>query len=140
MPNMFTNPSQDDIRALLGRVRRIAVVGLSPKPDRPSHYVSKAMQAWGYEILPVRPGLREVLGVPAYARLEDVPGKVELVNVFRNASEVDAVVDSAIAIGAPAIWVQQGIINDAAAERARGAGLFTVMDRCIMVEYRRLLA
>jgi predicted CoA-binding protein len=137
---MFTNSSDQEIRALLKRVRRIAVVGLSPKPERPSYYVSQQMQEWGFEIIPVRPALDEVLGQVAYAHLEDIPEPVDLVNVFRNAAEVDAVVESAIMIGAPAIWIQQGIVNEAAAQRARAAGLFTVMNRCIMVEYRRLCA
>jgi len=135
---MFRNPSDDDLRALLQRSRRIAVVGLSPNRARPSYGVSQRMQAWGFEIVPVRPLVAEVLGCKAYARLEDIPGPVDLVNVFRQASEVDALVDSVIAIGAPAIWVQQGIVNEAAAERAMAAGLTTVMDRCIMVDYGRL--
>ncbi|MBV8656779.1 MAG: CoA-binding protein [Burkholderiales bacterium] len=135
---MFRNPSDDEIRALLQRSRRIAVVGLSPKPARPSFGVSQRMQQWGFEIIPVRPLVTSVLGCQAYARLEDIPGPVDIVNVFRQASEVDAIVDSAIAIGAPAIWIQQGIINEAAAERAVAAGLTTVMDRCIMVDYGRL--
>jgi hypothetical protein len=135
---MFQNPTDPELRALLRRVHRIAVVGLSPKPDRPSFRVSKQMLAWGFEIVPVRPMVQSVLGQPAYSRLEDVPGTVDLVNVFRNADEVDAVVDSAIAINAPAIWIQQGIVNEAAAERARAAGLVVVMDRCVMVDYARL--
>ncbi|MGQ5521694.1 CoA-binding protein [Chitinimonas sp. PSY-7] len=107
--SMFQNPSDNEIRALLTRSHRLAVVGLSPKPARPSFRVSQQMQAWGYEIVPVRPMVESVFGQAAYARLEDVPGKVDIVNVFRNAEEVDAVVDSAITIGAPAIWIQQGI-------------------------------
>ncbi len=136
---MFANPSDSLLRSLFDHSRRIAVVGLSPQPSRPSYRVSRQMQAWGYQIVPVRPLVAEVLGQPAYGRLEDVPGKVDIVNVFRNASEVDAIVDSAIAIGAPAIWIQQGIVNEPAALRAQAAGLTVVMDRCIMVEYARLL-
>ncbi|MBB5191857.1 hypothetical protein HNQ50_002587 [Silvimonas terrae] len=135
---MFQNPSDAEIRALLERVKRIAVVGLSPKPDRPSYGVSQVMQRAGYQIVPVRPMVTEVLGEKAYATLKDVPGAVDLVNVFRRAEEVDAVVDEAIAIGAPAIWIQLGIVNDAAAERARAAGLTVVMDKCIKIEYMRL--
>ncbi len=135
---MFQNPSDDEIRALLQRVKRIAVVGLSPKPDRPSYGVSQVMQRAGYQIVPVRPMVTEVLGEKAYATLKDVPDAVDLVNVFRRAEEVDAVVDEAIAIGAPAIWIQLGIVNDAAAERARAAGLMVVMDKCIKIEYMRL--
>ncbi|GAB3260784.1 CoA-binding protein [Chitinimonas naiadis] len=135
---MFQNPSDATLRQLLTQSRRLAVVGLSPKPDRPSFRVSRQMQSWGYQIVPVRPLVDAVLGETAYAQLEQVPGKVDLVNVFRNASEVEAVVDSAIAIGAPAIWIQQGIINEAAALKAQAAGLIVVMDRCIMVEHARL--
>ncbi|PHV12368.1 CoA-binding protein [Chitinimonas sp. BJB300] len=136
---MFQNPPDQEICALLKRSRRIAVVGLSPAPARPSYRVSHQMQAWGFEIVPVRPLVESVLGQTAYARLEDVPGKVDIVNVFRNAAEVDGVVDSAIAIGAPAIWIQQGIINHGAALRAQAAGLFVVMYRCIMVDYAAMV-
>lgn len=136
---MFANPPDSLLRNLFDHSRRIAVVGLSPQPSRPSYRVSRQMQAWGYQIVPVRPLVAEVLGQPAYGRLEDVPGQVDIVNVFRIASEVDAIVDSAIAIGAPAIWIQQGIVNEPAALRAQAAGLTVVMDRCIMVEYARLL-
>jgi len=135
---MFQNPPDTVLLALLQARPRIAVVGLSPRPDRPSYRVSRQMLAWGFDIVPVRPMVAEVLGQPAYASLEAVPGRIGLVNVFRNADEVDAIVDSAIAIGAPAIWIQQGIINHPAALRARAAGLTVVMDRCIMVEYARL--
>lgn len=135
---MFQNPPDTVLLALLQARPRIAVVGLSPRPDRPSYRVSRQMLAWGFDIVPVRPMVAEVLGQPAYASLEAVPGRIGLVNVFRNANEVDAVVDSAIAIGAPAIWIQQGIINHPAALRAQAAGLTVVMDRCIMVEYARL--
>lgn len=136
---MFANPPDSLLRSLFTDSHRIAVVGLSPQPSRPSYRVSRQMQAWGFQIVPVRPLVAEVLGQPAYGRLEDVPGQVDIVNVFRNASEVDAIVDSAIAIGAPAIWIQQGIVNEPAALRAQAAGLTVVMDRCIMVEYARLL-
>lgn len=136
---MFANPPDSLLRSLFTDSRRIAVVGLSPQPSRPSYRVSRQMQAWGFQIVPVRPLVAEVLGQAAYGRLEDVPGQVDIVNVFRNASEVDAIVDSAIAIGAPAIWIQQGIVNEPAAQRAQAAGLTVVMDRCIMVEYARLL-
>ncbi len=135
---MFQNPPDTVLLALLQARPRIAMVGLSPRPDRPSYRVSRQMLAWGFDIVPVRPMVAEVLGQPAYASLEAVPSRIGLVNVFRNANEVDAVVDSAIAIGAPAIWIQQGIINHPAALRAQAAGLTVVMDRCIMVEYARL--
>ncbi|TJZ79022.1 CoA-binding protein [Chitiniphilus eburneus] len=135
---MFQNPSDDEIRALLHRVKRIAVVGLSPNPDRPSYGVSAFMQRAGYTIVPVRPKVVDVLGETAYATLADVPGAIDLVDVFRRAEEIDVVVDEAIRLELPAIWIQLGIVNDAAAERARAAGIFVVMDRCIKIEYARL--
>lgn len=135
----FQNPAPEDIKALLQRVRTIAVVGLSPKPDRPSYGVSRAMQGFGYRIVPVRPAVSEVLGEPAYARLADIPFPVDLVNVFRAASEIPGVVAECLAMGAPAIWVQEGIVHEAAAEQARAAGLTVVMDRCIYKDYVQLL-
>jgi predicted CoA-binding protein len=135
----FANPSPDEIRALLLRVKTIAVVGLSPRPDRPSHTVARALQRYGYRIVPVRPGLTEVLGEKAYARLANIPFPVDLVDVFRAAEHIPAVVEEAIAIGAPAIWIQDGIVHEAAAERARAAGLTVVMDRCIYRDYVNLM-
>ena len=127
------------MRALLARVKTIAVVGLSPKPERPSHRIARRLQEWGYRVVPVRPGIAQVLGEKAYARLAELPAKPDLVNVFRSSEQVGGVVDECIALGLPAIWTQQGIVDEAAAERARAAGMFVVMDRCISVEYRRLL-
>lgn len=136
----FTNPSPDEIRALLTRVKTIAVVGLSPKPDRPSHTVARALQRYGYRIVPVRPAVDEVLGEKAYARLAEIPFPVDLVDVFRAAEHIPAVVEETLAIGAPAIWIQDGIVHEAAAERARTAGLVVVMDRCIYRDYVNLVA
>ncbi|MGQ9686208.1 MAG: CoA-binding protein [Thiobacillaceae bacterium] len=137
MPHV--NPTPDEIRELLKRVRTIAVVGLSPRPDRPSHAVARAMQGFGYRIVPVRPAVAEVLGERAYARLADIPFPVDLVDVFRAAEHVPALVEETIAIGAPAIWLQDGIVHEAAAERARAAGLKVVMDRCIWRDYVTLM-
>jgi predicted CoA-binding protein len=137
---VFANPSNDETRALLGRVKTIAVVGLSPKPERPSHRIARLLQQWGYRVFPVRPGAAQVLGEKAYARLAELPEKPDLVNVFRSADKVDGLVDECIALGLPAIWIQQGIVNELAAARARAAGMFVVMDRCISIEYRRLMA
>jgi len=136
---VFANPPDAAIRACLARVKTIAVVGLSPRPDRPSHRIARRLQAWGYRVIPVRPAVREVLGEKAYARLADVPHKIDLADVFRAAQEIGPIVEQCIALGIPAIWIQQGIVNDAAAARAREAGLFVVMDRCIAVDYRRLM-
>ncbi len=135
----FANPSPDEIRTLLGRVKTIAVVGLSPKPDRPSHAVARALQRFGYRIVPVRPALDDVLGERAYARLADIPFPVDLVDVFRAAEHIPAVVEECLAIGAPAVWIQEGIINVAAAERARAAGMTVVMDRCVYKDYVSLM-
>jgi len=127
------------MRALLARVKTIAVVGLSPKSERPSHRIARRLQEWGYRVVPVRPGISQVLGEKAYTQLAELPEKPDLVNVFRSSDQVAKVVDECIALGLPAIWIQQGIVDEAAAERARAAGMFVVMDRCISVEYRRLM-
>lgn len=137
---MFANPTPDEIRSLLGRVRTIAVIGLSPRPERPSHRIARRLKEWGYRVIPVRPAVKEVLGERAYARLSDLPERPDLVDVFRSADEVGPIVDDCIALGIPAIWIQEGIVNEPAARRARDAGLLVVMDRCISVEYRRLMA
>jgi len=132
---MFENPSDEARRTLLQRVKTIAVVGLSPKPGRPSYFVAKAMQDFGYEIIPVRPAVAEVLGKKAYASLADVPGSIDLVDVFRAAEYIDALVDECIMLKVPAIWIQEGIVNEAAAMRARDAGMTVVMDRCIYKDH-----
>ena len=137
---MFENPSDDEIRALLARSKTVAVVGLSPNAARPSHRIAKRLQEWGYRVIPVRPAVSEVLGELAYARLSDIPDRVDLVDVFRATDEIGPIVDECIALGLPAIWIQQGIVNEPAAERARAAGMTVVMDRCIAVDRRRLVA
>ena len=127
----FENPSPEAIADLLRRVRRIAVVGASPKAGRPSHFVAAELQRFGYEMIPVRPATASVLGVPAYADLADIPGPIDLVDVFRAPEHVEPIVDACIALKVPALWLQDGVINEAAAERARAAGITVVMDRCI---------
>jgi predicted CoA-binding protein len=123
---------------ILQKYKTIAVVGLSPNRFRPSHGVSQYMKSQGYRIIPVNPGHSEILGETAYKRLEDIPEPVEIVNIFRRSDQVGPVVDSAIAIGARVVWMQEGIANEEAAEKARSAGLEVVMDRCILKEHRRL--
>jgi predicted CoA-binding protein len=125
--------------ALLRDSRTIAVVGLSPKRMRPSYGVSEYMQNAGYRIIPVNPLEKEVLGEKAYATLDDVPERVDIVDVFRRAEFVPEIVEAAIRIGAKAIWLQEDIVHEEAAQRARGAGLVVVMDRCILKEHRRLM-
>ena len=136
----FHNPPLNEIKALLSRVKTIAVVGLSPKPSRPSFIVARAMQGFGYRIVPVRPAVSQVLGEQAYATLADVPGPIDLVDAFRAAEHLDGLVDECIRLKLPALWIQEGIVNLAAAERARAAGLFVVMDRCIYKDYVSLMA
>jgi len=146
----FANPDDAGLRALLDRTRTIAVVGLSPQPARPSYRVAQAMQRYGYRIVPVRPLVDRVLGEQAYASLADIPFGVDLVNVFRAAEHVPAIVDQCLALhslqrsDAPAhrlpaaIWIQEGIVHEAAAQRAQDGGMAVVMDRCILKEYVRL--
>jgi predicted CoA-binding protein len=124
------------IRVLLN-VRTIAVVGLSDHPGRPSYDVARYMQGQGYRIIPVNPNIRESLRQPAYPSLRDVPEPVELVDIFRRSEYVADIVDQAIAIGAKGVWMQVGVIDQAAAEKARAAGLLVVMDRCLKVEHSR---
>ena len=127
------------IRDMLGgNARTIAVIGLSADPNKPSHYVSAYMQAQGFRILPVNPSISEVLGEKSYASLTDLPVKPDIVNVFRVPSMIPAIVDEMLMLGLRNIWVQQGIVNRAAAQRAEEGGIRVVMDRCIMVEHRRL--
>ena len=135
---MFQNPSPEEIRRLLQEVRTIAVLGLSNNPERPSFRVAAALQAYGYRVLPVRPGQTEVLGEKAYACLADLPLVPDLVDVFRAPEHVEGVVDECLAKGCKAMWLQEGVVNEQAALRARAAGLFVVMDRCVWKERRAL--
>ena len=128
--------SPDPIGDLLKKARTIAVVGLSNKPLRPSHGVSLYMQQQGYRIIPVNPNLERVLGEKAYDSLKDVPEKIDIVNIFRRSEFVSEIVDQAIALKVPAIWMQEDVIHQAGAEKARAAGIFVVMDRCILKEHR----
>ena len=136
---MFENPTPQAIAALLRSVRTVAVVGLSPNPARPSHRVARAMQGFGWRIVPVRPAVSEVLGEAAFASLDDMPAAlrqtVDLVDVFLAPQRVGTVVDRCIALGLPAIWLQDGVIDEAAAQRARDAGLTVVMNRCVWRDY-----
>ena len=126
----------DPIAELLKHATNIAVVGLSASPLRPSHGVSAYMQAQGYHIIPVNPEIEEALGERAYPSLKAVPGKIDVVNVFRRPEFVDEIVDQAIELKVPAIWMQEGVIHEVAAAKARKAGILVVMDRCILKEHR----
>jgi len=123
---------------ILKSMHTIAVVGLSSRRMRPSYGVSEYMQRAGYRIIPVNPRETSVLGEKAYASLEDVPGPVDIVNIFRRSEFVPEIVDAAIRIGAKAVWMQEGVVNEEAASKARAAGLAVVMDRCILKEHMRL--
>jgi predicted CoA-binding protein len=134
------NPSPDAIRLLLRSIHSIAVIGLSPNPARPSFQVAQAIQAHGYRIVPVRPLVQEVLGEPAWPDLESLPFAVDIVDVFRAPEHVPAIVDSCIRLGIPRLWLQDGVIHEAAAQRARAAGITVVMNRCIWRDYHQLCA
>lgn len=134
---VFQNPPSEAVRDFLARIRTIAVVGLSLDPDRPSYSVAMYLQSHGYRVVPVRPGGGVMLGEPAYDRLADIPFPVDLVDVFRASRFVAGHVDEAILARAPALWLQEGVVDEAAASRARAAGLFVVQDRCILKEHRR---
>jgi hypothetical protein len=138
---MFENPTKPEIDAFLRRIRKIAILGVSETPGRPSHHVAEELQKFGYRIVPVNPTAREILGEKAYPDLESAlqgAGPVDVVDVFRKPDAVDGIVDDCIRLEVPALWLQEGVVNEAAAQRARAAGLFTVMDRC-MFKARRAL-
>ena len=140
---MFTNPSESEIKNILKESKTIAVVGLSPKPKRPSYAVSKAMQEFGYKIIPVRPAVDEVLGEKAYADLASIPealqSKIDMVDVFRAPDKITPIIDACIKLNVPLIWLQDGVINETEALRAQEAGITVVMDRCVYRDYVQLL-
>ena len=129
--------SADPIGDILQKYKTVAVVGLSSNPMRPSHGVAEYLRSVGYHIVPVNPNETEVLGEKSHARLEDLPEKIEIVDVFRRPEEVMPAVEGAIRIGAKVVWMQLGVINEAAAEKARAAGLTVIMDACMLIEHRR---
>lgn len=127
----YTNPSSDRIAERLRQIHTIAVVGLSPNPARPSFGVAAAMQRAGFRIIPVRPKVESVLGERAYATLDEVPDRIDLVNVFRAPEHVPAIVDDVLRLKLPALWLQDGVVDDGSAQRAADAGVFVVMDACL---------
>lgn len=129
--------ANDEIGALLKRARTIAVVGLSDSPLRPSHGVSAYMQTQGYRIIPVNPSIHGALGEKAVPSLSDVKETIDIVDIFRRSEFVPEVVDEAIKLGVSAIWMQEGVMHEQAAAKARQAGIFVVMDRCILKEHRK---
>lgn len=131
----FENPGAEERCALLSRVKTIAVVGLSPNPARPSYGVARAMQGFGYTIVPVHPAAREILGARVYPALADIPFAVDLVDVFRRAEHIDGIVNDCLRLKLKNIWIQEDIVNEPAALRARAGGMWVVMDRCIYRDY-----
>ncbi len=125
------------ITELLDTAKTIAVVGLSSKPSRPSYGVARYLQSSGYRIIPVNPNESEVLGEKCYARLEDIPEKIDIVDIFRRSELVPEIVDAAIRIGARAVWMQEGVVNEESAEKARRAGLTVIMDLCMAPEHQK---
>jgi predicted CoA-binding protein len=134
---MVKTAATDEIGELLKRTKTIAVVGLSDSPLRPSYGVSAYMQAHGYRIIPVNPSIKGALGGKAVASLAEVPEKIDMIDVFRRSEFVPDIVDEAIRLKVPAIWLQEDVIHEEAAEKARKAGIFVVMDKCILKEHRR---
>ena len=139
MSSRFANPDEQTIRGLLERVRRIAVVGLSPKPHRDSHRVARYLLERGYEIVPVYPREDEILGQRVFRRVRDIEPPVDLVDVFRRSEELPSVIDDALAARAAAIWLQLGCIDEPGALHAQAAGAIVVMDRCLMVDHAHWL-
>ena len=135
---MFANPPDETIRAILAVARTVAVVGCSDDPRRDSNRIARLLRAKGHRILPVNPNLEQALGLPCYPNLTAIPEPVEMVDVFRRPAHVPALVDEAIAIGARILWLQLGVIDEQAAERAASSGMTVVMDRCPAIEYPRL--
>ncbi|MBU0676311.1 MAG: CoA-binding protein [Proteobacteria bacterium] len=127
-----------EIQKVLQDFRTIAVVGLSPKENRPSNQVARYLLAAGYTIFPVNPGQREILGLPCYGSLEEIPTPVDIVDIFRRPEDIPPIVESAISVGAKVIWMQLGIVHDQAAARAEASGLTVIMDRCIAIDHQNL--
>lgn len=138
---MFANPTRPEIAALLRRAKTVAVLGLSEAPGKPSHHVASELQKFGYRIVPVNPGAQQILGERAWPDLESAvknAGPIDVVDVFRKPEAVAGIVDDAIRLGVRALWLQEGVIDAAAAQKAQDAGIFTVMDRCMFKERRAL--
>jgi len=123
---------------ILNNYHIIAMVGLSPDPNRPSHRVAKYLINHGYKVIPVNPDTQEILGIRSYFDMSSIPESIEIVDIFRRSEEVMPIVDEAIKIGAKVVWMQEGVINEEAASKARDAGLLVVMDRCMLKEHKRL--
>jgi len=134
----FQNPSDEAIKELLATPQTIAVVGCSPNPARDSHRIAKLLQAKGHRVIPVNPGHQEILNEKCYGSLQEIPERIDMVDIFRRAEHVGPIVAAAIEVGARIVWMQLGVIDEGAAEKAQQAGMLVVMDRCPAIEYRRL--
>ncbi len=132
---MVTNPGDERMRALLESSRTIAVVGLSPRPARASHQVARYLMAVGYRVIPVNPACTEILGQPCYPDLRAVPEPIDIVDCFRRSDQIEPIAEDAVAVGAKVLWLQLGVVNEAAAQFATRAGLDVVMDRCIKIDH-----
>ncbi|MDY0039004.1 MAG: CoA-binding protein [Desulforhabdus sp.] len=132
--------ADEEVAELLKKTKTIAVVGLSHKEHRASHRVAKYLMENGYQVIPVNPKYREVLGQPCYQNLKSVPGHIDMVDIFRNIEAIPAIVEDAISVGAGSVWMQLGLIHEQAAEKARSNGLQVVMDKCTKIEHQRLIA
>ncbi|MBO9309094.1 MAG: CoA-binding protein [Chloroflexi bacterium] len=132
--------TDEEIRQLLQTAQHIAIVGWSPKPNRPAYEVARYLQAHGYSVYLINPSAPSTPEQPVFAALDQIQAPIDIVDVFRRAEDVPEIVEAAIAVGAKAIWIQKGIVNEAAAQRASEAGLSVVMDRCMKLEHERLLA
>ncbi len=137
MPKLRTI-NDEDLSRILTNARRIAVVGISPKPNRPSNKVAAYLMAAGFEVIPVNPGQSTIMGLKCYPDLESIPGRVDIVDVFRRPAEVSAIVDSTLKIKAQVLWLQLGVSEAEAARRAQAAGLTVMTERCLKVEHQRL--
>ena len=129
---------KSDVELQLSESKTIAVVGMSPRPERPSHYVAKYLMEQGYNVIPVNPAVEEVLGMKSYPDVVSIPERVDMVDIFRRSSQVPPVVEDAIAAGARFVWMQDGVIHEEAAARARAAGMSVVMDNCTLREHSRI--
>ncbi|SRR6266511_1433694 len=134
----FQNPSDEAIKELLATPQTIAVVGCSPNPARDSHRIAKLLQAKGHRVIPINPGHQEILNEKCYGSLQEVPERIDMVDIFRRSEHVGPIIAAAIEVGARIVWMQLGVIDEGAAEKAQQAGLMVVMDRCPAIEYRRL--
>ncbi len=134
----MTIETDEGLKEIFDTCRTIAVVGCSPRPERAGHYVARYLQKLGYRVIPVNPGHTELVGEKCYPSLRDIPEPVDMVDCFRRAEEIPAIVEDAIAIGAKVVWMQLGIINEEAARRGEEAGLKMVMNRCPKIDYPRL--